>query len=519
MIVRFEDGAFQCRCTFESRTIPKEAGFLWNPEKLVWYTKDYGVAARLSTYFDIKAKKELAKIHIQIDTWTQPLSIPPGEKLLPFQENAALFALSRNRSYLALDPGLGKTPIAGVIAQTLAVDHGVWCVYICPPFLTRNTEIEIKKWAPDFRAMKLGDDRFTIDFLIVPDSMITKNSTQETIQHFVKLGKNIDQELVLFVDEAHRFKNDDAARTKALFGLRNEKGLMSLFDKVIFLSGTPMPNRPIELYPVLSSAAPQTIHFMNKFEYAKRYCAAYENQWGWDFTGASNMGELTQQVLDTFMLRYRKSEVMKELPLKTEEIVVLNDDMPPKLATLSREILSTLSPDDLLKGHIKIELKTDTLHLSTYRKELGIIKVKAAAQYIESILEESSESILIFAIHKEVIKSLDDALSKYSPLVVTGETRMDLRQAYVEEFQKDPRRRVFIGNIQAAGTGLTLTKATRVVFVEFSWVPADNDQASDRAHRIGQKDNVLVQYLVYEHSVDKAVIETVLRKKKVTEKL
>lgn len=517
MEVSFSNGIFKCRCDYESRNIPKGAGFRWDQDKKIWFTPVHGVAARLETYLDESAKIEISRVRIRLETWTGGLSIPQGETLFHFQECAALFALSRNRSYLALDPGLGKTPIAAVISQTLFDNQLVErIVYICPPFLTRNTENEFKRFAPDIRVSRYGEGSPKV-LLIVPDSMITKPEVQNAITKFTK--SCAQGASLLFTDEAHRFKNDEAKRTKALFGDKKSNGLADLFARIVYLSGTPMPNRPIELFPILSHSAPQTIHDMNKFEYAEKYCAAFQNQWGWDFSGCSNLPELVSQVVGTFMIRYKKDEVLKELPPKTEEMVILDESLSPRLAKLSQAILDSLDTEDLMAGQIQIDLGKDVLHLSTYRRELGVIKAKAAADYIKFLLEESDEAILVFAIHKEVISILTSELSDYDPLVITGETRMELRHEYVKAFQNDKKRRVFIGNIQAAGTGLTLTKATRVVFVEFSWVPADNDQASDRAHRIGQKDNVYVQYLVHEESVDKAVIKTVLRKKRITAQL
>lgn len=518
MRVVFTGDAFRCVCSYVDRKIPQEAGFRWDNQKKCWYTPDPKIALRLESYLDQSAAKEIARTRIRINTWTKPLIVPKSESLLPYQENSVLFALSRNRSYLALDPGLGKTLIAAVITATLFEHEGPrGVVYICPPFLTRNTEVEFRRFAPKCPVGRYGEGHHKW-VMIVPDSIITREEVQTEILKRIKpTAKALPP--ILFIDEAHRFKNDEAARTQAVFGKRGRGGITSLFERVIYLSGTPMPNRPIELYPVLSNAAPETIDYMTKHQYAERYCSAFQNQWGWDYTGASNVRELTERVREKFMIRYKKADVLKELPPKTEEMVVLNGEMIPKFTKLSAQILSKLSPDDLMKGRISADLGQTDVHLATYRKELGILKAPAAAEFVKFILEETDESVLIFAIHKEAISILEGALEEFHPVVITGDTDMNVRHQRVKAFQERPDLRVFIGNIQAAGTGLTLTKATRVVFVEFSWVPADNDQASDRAHRIGQQGNVFVQYLVHENSVDKAVIETVLRKKKVTDQL
>jgi SWI/SNF-related matrix-associated actin-dependent regulator of chromatin subfamily A-like protein 1 len=519
--VVFTDHEFVCKCSFDNRFIPKSAGFRWDNNTKTWHTPSHGVAARLRPHCDESAKKEIDRILLQVEPWTGPLHHSKDEKLFPFQETAVRFALSRNRAYLGLDPGLGKTPVAATIASTLHKKSAIGVVYICPPFLVRNTEYELKKWAPELFVLKYKCHDLA-QTLIVSDSILNREQTYFDIKKFVNYCRERKVPVVLFVDEAHRFKNETAGRTQVLFGEPRSKkkkgkpGIVGWFDRVYYLSGTPMPNRPIELYPVLSQSAPETIDFMTRFDYAKKYCAAHKGEFGWVYTGASNVPELAGKVIGKFMIRMKKDDVLKELPPKTEEMVLIGDDVTPKLTGMGEKILKSFSPEDLMAG--QFSKKGEDLHISTYRKELGIYKAKEAGLYIEALLEDSEESILVFAIHKDVIAHLQLTLKKYNPIVITGDTDMKVRHEYVTEFQTNPARRVFIGNIQAAGTGLTLTKANRVVFAEFSWVPADNDQAADRAHRIGQRDNVFVQYLVFKNSIDRQVIETVLRKKKITSK-
>lgn len=510
------DTGFICKCSFEKRHLPRDAGFHWSGAERHWYTRNPEVAARLNSHCDEHAKKQISKFTIEVTQWTGGISVPEGEKLFDFQETAARFALSRNRSYLGLDPGLGKTPILAAVTATLQCST----IYICPPFLTRNTEAEFKRWAP-----KLKVSRFDLrmqfngpEVVIIPDSMITKKPIRDFIEEFVRWHRAKGSVLQLAIDEAHRYKNDMAQRTRAVLGSRHERGLADLFDRIVYASGTPMPNRPMELFPILAHSAPATIDYMNKFEYGRKFCAGHKNQFGWDFSGASNLPLLKERVLGPFMLRYRKAEVLKELPPKTEDMVLIGDDLSPALADIDRDILKSFSPEDLMQGRFSND--EGEIHISTYRKELGVYKAKSAAEYIRYLLEEGDESLLVFGIHTDVIATLEKELEDFNPLVITGQTPLGERHEIVSKFQnEDSGHRLFIGNIQAAGVGLTLTKATRVVFAEFSWVPSDNDQASDRAHRIGQQDNVFVQYLVFKNSIDRTVLETILRKKKVTEAL
>jgi SWI/SNF-related matrix-associated actin-dependent regulator 1 of chromatin subfamily A len=499
----FKRGRFLCRCDFVSREIPKDAGFSWDAVARRWYTETPRVAAKLREHADDEARKEIDRLLLRNSPWLSPLPYPSHLKPYPFQLEAARFALARNRSYLGLDPGLGKTPTAAIVANALAIPT----VVICPPFLTRNTQAEFEKWStwkPKIVRLESGLGlvkglQESANILIVPDSLLTKLPVQGVISGIAKSHP----QALLVVDEAHRYKTPDAQRTRALF-----ETIAPQFSRQVFLSGTPMPNRPIELYPVLANAAPETINFRNRHKYALRYCAAKHDGFGWDYSGHSNLPELREKVIGTFMLRMKKKDVMKELPPKTEEIVVIGD-RPAKLIALEEKILAAHSPADLVAHQVTSD------HIASYRRELGLLKMKSSLDFIRSLLDEGEESLLVFAYHKDVIAALETKLGKYRPLVITGATPNAKRHEIVKTFQEDADRRLFIGNYQAAGVGLTLTKATRVVFVEIPWVPAELEQASDRAHRIGQRDHVFVQLLVFANSLDRAVVETILSKRKV----
>lgn len=504
--VTYKDDNFTCLVDFQNRLLPKKAGFRWDTTSKRWYTSDYAVAARLREYADTSAKKEINRILLTVSPspWTKPLTVPSELTLMPHQVEAAHFALTRNRSYLGLDPGLGKTIVAAVIAATLKRKT----VYICPPFATRNTENEFKKWAPGLATYRyVGIPHPYADVLIVPDSIITRREVQADI--FLRFTVR-EVSPLLFIDEAHRFKNDEAQRTRALF-----KSIVDGFTTHVYMSGTPMPSRPMELYPVLTKAAPQTIDFMNRFSFGKRYCAGYHDGFGWNFDGASNMPELRNRVIaptGPFMLRQKKH--LLNLPPKIEELFVVEDKMPMKLASLDADIGKKYHAGaDVIREKI-IFAEGKDLHDATYRRLLGVEKVPYAVTYLKHLMEETSDNVLVFAHHREVIEKLTDSLSAYKPFSITGDTPMAERQRLVDLYQKNTEPRMFIGNYQSMGTAFTLTKATRVLFVEFSWVPGDNEQASDRAHRIGQNNSVLVQYMVYADSYDKLILEANLQKKK-----
>lgn len=501
MRLSFEAPYFILNCTFQERAVAKDNGFSWDTRFKRWATSSALVAARLREYADSSAKVQLQRMLLEYAPWTGGFIEPKNDKLKPFQKDAALFALSRNRSYLALDPGLGKTPIAISISNQTRGQ----VVYICPPFLAYNTLEEFNRWNihPERTAaiFSTGRPGIECDFLIVPDTLLAKFALRQREEY-----------ATLFVDEAHRFKNRTASRTKQLLGGPITPGLVSRFDRVVFLSGTPMPNRPIELYPILSQAAPETIDFMSLFEYGARYCALFKGHWGWDFSGASDVAGLFKRIQGRFMLRVKKQDALPELPDKLEEIVFIDKTLPPSIQALERKVLKDHSPEDLYHHSL-------SPHVASYRREIGLLKLDPACHYIKECLDGGDENLLVFAYHRDVIDGLADQLSQYAPLVVTGDTTKEKRHEAVGAFQAANGPRVFIGQIQAAGIGFTLTRATRVVFVEYSWVPGENSQASDRAHRIGQKDFVNVQYLVFRNSIDRTVIETDLRKREIINQL
>lgn len=412
----------------------------------------------------------------------------------------------------------GKTPTAIMIANALLKANVIERVlYVCPPFLMTNVSAELERWSTfDLNLARYSNDKtkpipYAQNVVLFPDSLFSiekrTGKVDVRIQNFLNNWLMLSRGLII-IDEAHRFKNERTQRSLALY-----KGVLPHFARAVFMSGTPMPNSPIELYPVLSNAAPETIDFKTRFEYGLKYCGAHKTQFGWKFDGATNQGELTKNVRAKFLLRIKKRDVLTELPPKTEAVVFLDANYPAKLAELEAEVLRKYSPRDLMHSQLGDE------HVATYRRELGFIKAPKAAEFIRGVLEDSGESLLVFAHHKEVVEYLKEELRHYDPLVIAGYVPTEERARRAELFQKSNKHRVLILNIQAGGIGFNLTKASRVIFVEYSWVPAENEQAIDRAHRIGQTENVFAQYLVYRHSLDAKMMLSVLHKQKVTGKL
>ena len=203
------------------------------------------------------------------------------------------------------------------------------------------------------------------------------------------------------------------------------------------------------------------------------------------------------------MIRRLKKDVLKELPEKTRVIVPLNIDIKKYVQA---EI------DFIKLGEVKKAIQLVKLG---YLKRLAAeLKMKLVISWIDNFLGESDGKLIIFGIHKIIIKELQEHYSKIS-VVVDGSVSHSKRQDAVKQFQENNETRLFIGNIQAAGTAITLTAADTVAFVELDWVPGNHTQAEDRAHRIGQKNNVTVYYLIAKGTIEEDLCKIIQKKAKI----
>jgi SWI/SNF-related matrix-associated actin-dependent regulator 1 of chromatin subfamily A len=310
---------------------------------------------------------------------------------------------------------------------------------------------------------------------------------------------------LIALDEAHFIKNRSSRRTKAAFGLAK------VARRKILLTGTPLLNRPAELWALLHFLAPA--EWPNFYRFAHRYCAPFRSEWGWDFSGASNLEELNARLRRGLMLRRLKKDVLSQLPPLTRALVPLDVGLGD-LEALTR--LAGLDP-------LKMPLELDPLLIpldcvAKIRHELGRLKAGPALTFILEQAESSDEKFVVFAHHRAVLDELYRGLAGSGAVLVTGETAEADRQSAIERFQTDPSTRFFVGSIRAMGLGVTLSAASRVIFVEQDWTPSILRQAEDRLHRISQTQAVLVQYLVVPDSIDINVMRSVIAKIEVIER-
>jgi len=510
MKITFEDNKYYITCGYGDRQAIKAAGFKWESTTKRWFTNNFYIAVTAVEKLKLTGLNipdELRLISANVDSsYSQYFlgkNLRISDKLFDYQKAGVEELLDRKNVLLADEQGLGKT--LQVIEYLNIANHKKRLI-ICPASLKLNWEREFHKWGTGLfstRVISGGKDNFMIE-----DSILTGEGHDTIIVNYDLLkSKLIMDQLkafkpdVLVCDEAHYLKNAKTVRTKNVAKLARD------VDKKIFLTGTPMLNRPIELYSLLKILSLDTLKpFENYRNYAYRFCAAYNSRWGLDTSGSANIEELGVRLRATCMVRRLKKDVMKQLPEKTIQIIPFEMDKKAEIIIAKTEFMSA---ENLKKAPAQGNMG----ELATIRRELAMLKLDESANYIKDMLE-SVDKIVIFAYHHDVMNFLKYKLAAFNPVILTGKHTLANKQKAVDDFQNKKGVRVFIGQIQAAGTGLTLTAASDVVFVESSWVPGEINQAIDRCHRIGQKHNVTAKFLVVEKSLDETMLKSIFDKEK-----
>lgn len=497
-----DSGWYVLECSYEERATPKKAGFWWNSKACpkAWATKEIEKAYLLRDYasdeirteLEIAMKGKAERIEASRATTADiEIARPNGLEYRPFQRAGIAYALDRENTLIADEMGLGKTIQAlGVVNATRPKN----VLVICPASLRLNWIIEANKWLVHKYAI----------WEVKPKSRVPEEATF-VVTNYERLdvdGLDRDWDLVV-VDECQKVKNPKAKRTKRAIGFYDREtkaevpGLVDRAKRKLFLTGTPILNRPIEMWPVVHKCDPK--NFGSFFGFAKRYCGGTNNGYGWDFSGASNLDELQKKLRESFMVRRLKSEVLKELPAKQRQLVVLpangcsravlNErkawaDYEGQLESLRADVEiawasgNETSYQDAVAQLSKAAREAFT-EISRIRHETALAKVPEFIEYAKETLD-SAGKVIVFAHHLDVVELIRDGLADYNPVLCTGPMKPEDRQRSVEAFQTDDTVRVFIGTIGAAGVGLTLTAASTVLFAELDWVPGNMTQAEDR---------------------------------------
>lgn len=443
-------------------------------------------------------------------------------ELYPYQKTGAEWLATKRFALLADEMGLGKSAQAIKAADLINAER---ILVLCPAVARINWIREFEKFSTRSRPLTLVSTRHS------PLSEIQSRSL--VVSSYDLVHSNVNSLRgpwdLLILDEAHYLKSIEAKRTKATLG---NEGVVRQCQRVWALSGTPAPNHVGELWPILITFGAIREGFQ---AFIERYCNYIDTTYGRQITGTKieRAAEL-QKILSKVMMRRRKEDVLTELPPITFDKVYV-EPSPVDLETQSSfiewvlpvnrtsELMERIKSEEEFLTSVFKKMKPGTnavatiQHISssiaTLRRFTGLQKVDEVAKLVSEELENKAyEKIVIFAIHRDVIEGLRVKLAKFGAVTLYGGTPPEKRQLNIDKFQKSPKTRVFIGNIQACGTAISLTAAHNVLFVEVDWVPGNNAQAAMRCHRIGQTKPVYVRFVSIPDSLDQQVMKLLRRK-------
>ena len=411
-------------------------------------------------------------------------------------QKEAIQKLVENKRYvLADDMGLGKTT-STIIAALESGSKKI--LIICPASLKINWQREIENYTQRSVYISEGKNFSTEhDFVII---------NYDIIKNFHDPKKKDDSQIIragfdlVVIDEAHYIKNPQAQRTKLI------NDFVKRVDRLWLLTGTPMTSRPIDYYNLLNLVdSPVAKNWM---AYVIRYCEGYQFKVGakkvWNVMGASNLEELRDRT-SNMVLRRLKENVL---------------DLPDKIITPVYLRLKSKKYEEVMGDYYNWyeknpdESKSLTVQftkLTEVRQVIANEKILNTIELAENIIEQGKK-VIIFC---NFTNSLEQIVQHFGKAAVRLDGSMSKpdRQNSVDKFQTDDKVKVFVGNIKAAGVGITLTAAEAVIMNDLSFLPSDHSQAEDRAYRYGQKNNVLVYYPIFENTIE-GIIYDILNKKK-----
>jgi len=416
---------------------------------------------------------------------------------LNHQKDAIEKLAGSRRFILADDMGLGKTT-STIIA---ALETGSKKILIvCPASLKINWQREIENYSDRSVYISEGkkfstDEDFTIINYDILKNFYDPKNIQESLIH----KSNFD---LVILDEAHMISNPQAQRTKII------NSFVKDVKRVWLLTGTPMTSRPMNYFNLLSIIESPVAQ--NWMAYAIRYCQGYQFMAGkrkvWNVQGASNLEELRDRTSKQ-MLRRLKEDVL---------------DLPDKIISPVYLRLKSKDYEEMMGEYYewfdnkKDESSSLTIQFSKLMKVRKIIaneKIKHTIEFVENIIEQGKK-VIIFTNFTDTLQMIHNHFGKQS-VYLDGSCSKPQRQFAVDQFQENEKIKVFVGNLKAAGVGLTLTSAEVVIMNDLSFVPAEHAQAEDRAYRYGQKNNVLVYYPLFENTIEGAIYDILTRKKQI----
>lgn len=438
----------------------------------------------------------------------------------PYQQDGIRFGLEHKRIIIGDEPGLGKTLQSIGIVDTA---NAYPCLVICPSSLKINWQREFGKFT-DKSALVLDNAvRTTWSYLLTMGmhqvAIVNYESLRKYFVWDIKGGKHFRLKDVVFcpqirmfksiiIDESHRVKDPSAQQT--IF----TKGLSVGKEWIILLSGTPVVNRPEDLISQLSIMN-RLSEFGGRAQFMADYCTDPRDKMA---EPAVSLSVLSRQLYDTCMIRREKAKVLPQLPDKTRVDLYVEISNAPEYNLAAADLAEYLRQyKECSDWEIRRKMRMEALvRFMTLRSLATIGKIPQAVDFIRTFLDSGKKLIVFCSLH-DIVDELKKAFPK--SVTVTGRDNPVNKQAAVDAFQNNPSILLIICSIKAAGVGLTLTAASDVAFVELAWTYADCCQCEDRAHRIGQKDNVTCYYLLGRGTIDHTIYSLIHRKKSIANQI
>ena len=409
----------------------------------------------------------------------------PG--LFPHQREGLAFLLTPRPwrgAILADEMGLGKT------RQAIAAAHEAFPLgphlVVCPAALTRHWAREIDRAVPGAEVAVLARHYWPATWTVLSYDRL---QTHHEALRAARWG-------CLILDEAHYIKNLRSRRSRLVLGGPGVPGLADRAGQLYLLTGTPVANRPLDLFALLHVIR----HPLgdDRLAYGLKYCGGHQTVHGWDLRGASNLEDLRARLAGT-LFRRTKDEVL-DLPPKLRTYLAVEVDLAAyrRVWTSYAEKVAQAS-----RNRRRLARRLLLAEIAKLRHAAALAKIPAALALAGEMLE-AGEKVVVFSCHKAVVKAFRERFAGQAVAVVGGQSAAT-RQAAVDAFEGQEAVRLLVGDVRAAGHGFTLAAASQVLFVDYAWTAAEHLQAEDRAHRIGQQRLVTVTYLSAVDTIDEEV--------------
>jgi len=409
-------------------------------------------------------------------------------ELYNYQKIGVEFFMNNNgRAILADSPGSGKTlqTLAFIVKQKFKKS-----LIICPASVKFSWQLEVERWT-HLKSFVVDGKTKTQE---IPNDVDVIIINYDILKKFYKWLVNVKFDTMV-CDESHLIKTPTSVRSKVV------KLLSRDIPSIIMLSGTPILSRPIEMYNMLNILDPKT--WNSYYGFAEKYCDGQKGYYGYQAKGATNLAELSEKI-GKYFLRRTKDQILKELPpmIQIFRPIELSGEFKSNYKKISDEFVKYLRENKGKKDkQIEKSLSAEKLVKINYLRELTSLgKLDSTRELIDSMID-SGEKVIVFSCFNEPLKILRDEYP--DSVLIIAETSVSERGELVKKFQEDPNCKVFFGGIKSASAGITLTAATNVIFIDYSWTPSDHEQGANRLHRPGQKaDSVNIYSLHAINTID-----------------